>query len=125
MEEERCMSPKHPKRRARFARSALQEKAQAGFRGYPIATVAYYGPNDRFASKIAAGIVLEEGGEVAFLERWFSQGEDVRTDAAINQQVVDFISRHGAKSVGMTDRIIGCPHFVFILFRPGQIVKKG
>jgi len=88
----------------------LQRKARAGFRGYPVATVAYYGPDDKFASKVAVGIVLEEGGEAAFLERWFSQGEDVRTDPRIGRQIVDFIDRHGAKSVGMMDRIIGCPH---------------
>jgi hypothetical protein len=30
--------------------------------------------------------------------------------AAISQQVIDFINRHGAKTVAVTDRIIGCPH---------------
>jgi len=104
------MSTKRRKRRARSTRSTLQKKAQAGFRGYPIATVAYYGPDNRFASKVAVGIILEEDGEVAFLERWFSQGGDVCTDPVVSQQIVDFISQHGVKSVAMTDGIIGCPH---------------
>jgi hypothetical protein len=56
------------------------------------------------------GIILEENGEVVFLEKWFSQDKDVRTDPAINREIVEFIDRHQAKSVGMADRIIGCPH---------------
>lgn len=104
------MSTKRRKRRARTGRSTLQKRAQAGFRGYPVATVAFYGPDNQFASKVAVGIILEEEGEVAFLERWLSRGEDVRTDAVISQQIADFISQHRVKSVVMTDRIIGCPH---------------
>jgi PII-like signaling protein len=56
------------------------------------------------------GIILEENGKVAFLERWFSQDQDVHTDATINQQIVEFIDRHQIKSVAVTDGIIGCPH---------------
>jgi hypothetical protein len=101
------MSRRH---RAIRARTVLQKKARKGFRGYPIATVAYYGPDDQFASKVAVGIILQEAGDVAALERWFSQDMDVRFDPTINRQIVDFIGRHGVKSVGMTRGIIGCPH---------------
>jgi hypothetical protein len=85
-----------------------------------VATVAYYGPNNRFASKVAVGIVLREGGDVSSLERWFSEEEDVRIDPAINQEIVEFIRRHRAKSVIMTDRIIGCPHEEGIDYPLGQ-----
>ena len=65
----------------RTKRNALRRRAQKGFRGYPIATIAYYGPDDRFASKVAVGIILrEEDEEVAGLKRWFSEGTDVRLD---------------------------------------------
>ena len=104
------MSTKRRRRPHRGARGIPQKKAQTGFRGYPIATVAYYGPDDRFASKVAVGIILEENGEVAFLERWFSENQDVRTDPAITGKIFEFIDQHQAKSVAMTDRIIGCPH---------------
>ena len=52
------MSPKRRVKRAK--RSALWKKAQRGCRGYPIATIAYYGPDDKFASKVAVGIMLGE-----------------------------------------------------------------
>lgn len=33
----------------------LKKKAKAGFRGYPAGTVAFYGPDDQRASKVAVG----------------------------------------------------------------------
>jgi hypothetical protein len=104
------MSTKHHKYRTRRARGALHERARRGFRGYPIATIAYYGPDNNFASKVAVGIILQENGEVAFLERWFSRDRDVRADPTINQEIIAFLNQHPVKSVAMTDRIIGCPH---------------
>ncbi len=101
------MSRRH---RTRRSKTILQRKAQKGFRGYPIATVAYYGPDNQFASKVAVGIILREDGDVAFLERWFSEDTDVRTDPAISREIVEFIRQHQVKSVVMTDGIIGCPH---------------
>ena len=100
-----------PKRRIKRSKSALQKKAQRGFQGYPIATVAYYGPDDKFASKVAVGIILrEEDKEATDLKRWFSESVDVRLDPSINRQITEFIESHDARSVGITDRIIGCPH---------------
>jgi hypothetical protein len=37
-------------------------------------------------------------------------GTDVRSDVAVAEQIGEFIDRHGAKSVALADRIIGCPH---------------
>ncbi|OGA22562.1 MAG: hypothetical protein A3I01_14625 [Betaproteobacteria bacterium RIFCSPLOWO2_02_FULL_65_24] len=93
----------------RFAK-ALRKKAGRGFTGYPAATVALYGPDDKTATKVAVGIVLAEDQEPAFLERWSSQGTDVRNDHGVNEQILKFIRAHGVKSVAMVDRIIGCPH---------------
>ena len=47
----------------------LKKKARRGFRGYPVATVAFYGPDDTRASKVAVGIVATEGAEPMALER--------------------------------------------------------
>ena len=91
-------------------RDKLKKKAKRAFQGYPIATITYYGPDDRQASKVSVGIILEEGGAVAFLERWSNEMQDVRLDPEANEEIVRFISKHGAKSVVMPDRILGCPH---------------
>ena len=108
------------KRRTKRTRSGLQGKARKGFRGYPVASVAYYGPDDKFASKVAVGIVLREDGDVAFLERWFSEGTDVRFDPSIIRQIADFVESHNVKSVAIADRIIGCPHEEGIDYPEGE-----
>jgi hypothetical protein len=92
------------------AGNSLRKMASKGFRGYPIATLAFYGPDDKRASKVAVGIIEHEGGEAAFLERWYSDRADVRSDPDIARQISDFIRLHGAKSVVVADRIMGCPH---------------
>ncbi|MEA3377488.1 MAG: hypothetical protein U9R72_14970 [Chloroflexota bacterium] len=102
------------------ARSVLMRKARKGFRGHPIATVAYYGPDDQFASKVAVGIIPHEGGDVAALERWYSEGVDVRYDPTINQEVVEFIDGHEVRSVFVTDGPIGCPHEEGIDYPEGE-----
>lgn len=95
--------------RSRFPKR-LQKKAKRGFQGYPIGTVAFYGPDDRFASKVAVSVIPGEDEQAAALERWHSDTEDVRMSAAIGEQVLAFLEQHAVKSVVMTDGIIGCPH---------------
>jgi len=100
--------------------SPLAKKARRGFRGYPVATIAFYGPDDQFASKVAVGIVPAEGAEADPLERWFATDLDVRRDPAIGEQILAFIREHGARTVVMSDRIIGCPHEEVIDYPLGE-----
>ena len=94
----------------RRADSPLKSKARNRFRGYPVATIAFYGPTDQNATKVAVAIVSKEGADPDILERWFAEDGDVRSDPAVVQEILKFIQRHGAKSVVMTDRVLGCPH---------------
>ena len=98
----------------------LAKKARKGFRGYPVATVSFYGPTDSFASKAAVGIVLHEGGEADLLERWFSDEVDIRFNRPFIRQIGEFIRSHNVKSVVMPDRIIGCPHEEGIDYPEGE-----
>jgi len=98
----------------------IRRKARRGFRGYPLGTVALYGPNDRLATKVAVGIVLGEDDEPSELRRWRSGGEDIRGDAEIERDIIDFLREHQVKSVVMTDRIIGCPHEEGIDYPEGE-----
>ncbi len=84
----------------------------------PVATVAYYGPDDKIATKVAVGIVNEWGKGPVELKRWW--GQDVARDAGIQRQIADFIRAHGARSVAITEGIIGCPHEEGIDFPSGQ-----
>ncbi len=88
----------------------LRKKTRKGMRGWPVATIAFYGPNLSQATKVAVGIVPFENAEVAAMRDWTVEHGDVRTDSGIAQEILEFIGKHGALSVVMTDGIIGCPH---------------
>jgi hypothetical protein len=82
------------------ARKRLRKRAKRGFRGYPVATVALYGPDDRAATKLTVGIVPAEHGEAKDLRRWFSEGADIRNDAGVAEEALAFIDAAGARSIG-------------------------
>src|SRR5208283_4313755 len=86
----------------------LRKKARKGVRGWPIATIAFYGPDLSRATKVAVGIVPSEDAEVAELRAWKVDRGDIRADPAIAKEILDFIETHGTVSVAMTDQIIGC-----------------
>jgi hypothetical protein len=88
----------------------LHKKARKGLRGWPIATIAFYGPNLSQATKVAVGIVPSENAEVQELRNWKLDRGDVRADPNIAREILEFIEQHGVLSVAMTDSIIGCPH---------------
>ena len=94
----------------RRSHSPLAKKARRGFRGYPIATIAFYGPDNMRATKVAVAIVSHEGAEPDPLRRWFSDDVDVRNSRPIGEEILTFINGHSAKSVFISDGIIGCPH---------------
>jgi hypothetical protein len=88
----------------------LRKKARKGLRGWPIATIAFYGPDLSRATKVAVGIVPSEDAEVQELRDWKVDRGDIRADPTIAKEILDFIETHGVLSVAMTDQIIGCPH---------------
>ena len=98
----------------------LTKKANRGFHGYPIATVAFYGPDDRRASKMTVGIIPKEGAEPTELERWRLDLDDVRDDVGVMSAATRWIEERGPKSVIVTDRIIGCPHEEGIDYPTGE-----
>ena len=73
------------------ARKRLSKRAKRGFRGYPVATVALYDPNDTRATKLTVGIVPAEDADATDLRRWFSEGADIRNDAGVTEEVLAFI----------------------------------
>jgi len=99
---------------------ALRKKADHGFSGYPVATVAYYGPDDKIATKVAVGIVAGDDQDPIAMERWFSDSADIRHDHEVNEKIMRFIREQGTKSVVFADRIMGCPHEEGIDYPEGE-----
>jgi hypothetical protein len=88
----------------------LRKEARKGLRGWPIATIAFYGPNLSQATKVTVGIVPSENADVQELRDWKVNRGDIRRDPGIAREILEFIEKHRVLSVAMTDAIIGCPH---------------
>jgi hypothetical protein len=91
-------------------KNRILKRAQKGFRGYPVATVAYYGPDNRKATKVAVGIIAHESGEATVLMRWWTDTTDARLDEGVTREILEFIDEQGAVSVSAVSRLLGCPH---------------
>jgi hypothetical protein len=104
-------------------RNALGKRTKKGFRGYPIATIAFYGPDDKKATKAVASILASEGAEPAPMKKWFSEG-DVRNDASFLTELDEFLRENEARSIAMVERIIGCPHQEGIDYPVGEECPK-
>ena len=87
----------------------LVKKARKGQKGYPVATVAFYGPDNSRASKLVCCIIQEEDADAVPIRKWFTEG-DARKSEGLLGEVLLFIEENGAKSVVLTEQIIGCPH---------------
>ena len=73
----------------------LRKKARKGLQGWPIATVAFYGPNLSQATKVAVGIVPSENAEVEELRDWKVDRGDIRSDPDIAREMPDRADRRG------------------------------
>jgi hypothetical protein len=102
------------------AKNPLRKRAKKGFRGYPVATIAFYGPTAQQATKVAVGIITHEGGEADIMERWYGEDRDLRFDEDTAYQISAFLHQHQVLSVAMTDRIIGCPHEEVVDYPEGE-----
>lgn len=87
----------------------MTKRIRKGDKGYPIATIAFYDPNNNIATKIVCVIINNEGAEPEPMKKWFSSS-DLRKSEQILSEVLGFIDKNGAKTVSMIEEIIGCPH---------------
>lgn len=102
----------------------LRRKARQGFRGYPVGTIAFYGPDESTATKVAVGILAHEGAPADPLERWLAEQGDVRADPEIGRAVLEYLREHQVKSVVMADRLLGCPHEEGIDYPEGEVCPE-
>jgi hypothetical protein len=58
---------------------------------------------------VAVAIVPADGAAPTELKRWVADDHDVRNDAEIAAAIGAFADEHGAKTIVVADRIIGCP----------------
>ena len=91
-------------------KSPLEKKVKAGFRGYPVATIAFYGADNKIATKVAVGIMMSESEkEPTIMKKWFSD-KDISRDVKILNEIKEFITVQCAHSVAITNKILSCTH---------------
>ncbi|EJO2026784.1 hypothetical protein NRC85_005018 [Vibrio parahaemolyticus] len=97
----------------------LNKRVRKGDKGFPIATVAFYGPDDKTATKLVCAIIPYEGADPDPMKKWFSSS-DIRKSEMVLKEVLEFIDENSAKTVGMVEEIIGCPHEEGIDYPEGE-----
>jgi hypothetical protein len=100
-------------------RKLLSKRARKGDKGFPVATIAFYGPNNLRASKVVCAIIKAEGAEVDPIRKWFTK-DDARRAESVLEEVLSFLSEQSAKSVVMIEQIFGCPHEEGIDYPEGE-----
>ena len=90
--------------------SRLAKRSRRGFRGFPAATVAYYGPDEARASKVVVTIVPSKGAEPTHQASFTVGTGDLREDPFVGEQVMAFVEKHEAASVFVAEEILGCAH---------------
>jgi hypothetical protein len=109
--------------RAHTLLTRLEDKARRGHRGDPVGTVAFYGPDDRQASKVVVGISPSAASGVTETRKW--QGEpDLREDAQVLEEVHAFLRKHDVRSIVLTAGIYGCPHEEGVDYAGGESCAK-
>lgn len=88
----------------------LAKRSRRGFRGFPAATVAYYGPDDTRATKAVVSIVPSKDADPTFQETFTAGEGDLRGDPFVGEKVLAFVEKHDARSVFVAEEILGCPH---------------
>jgi len=89
--------------------SILRKKARAGDKGHPLATLAFYGPDNKRASKAVLGIFLQEGDD-EIIHRYFEDEKDVRFSVKTQEDILARMREHGVRTLVMREAIFGCPH---------------
>ena len=103
-----AMQPEKTRGEGSFADVPVKVTGKRG--AYPMATIVYYGPDNRLATKVAVSIVKSPDAENDPLHRWISHAGDVRHDAAIQSEIASFLEKEGVRQTITPLRITGCAH---------------
>jgi len=97
----------------------LERRAQEGFQGYPLGIIAFYGPDDKTATKAVIGIVKAAGNSPENIKKWIFEKGDLRKDVPSIKELFRYIEAYRVVSVALTPGIYYCPHEPGIDFPDG------
>ena len=103
----------------------LRKFKNRGDRHYPMASLAFYGPDDRKASKAVLGIQPNRDADIE-LHKWVrdSPEADLRYDVKLQNTWIEIIHREGVRSLAMMEEIFGCPHEEGIDYPVGEVCSE-
>ena len=85
-----------------------------------MATVAFYGSDDKIATKVVVACI-DESEDVVEMAKWFSSdGLDLREAEKILVRIDALLKKWDAKSIIMASALIGCPHEEGIDYSEGE-----
>jgi hypothetical protein len=99
-----------PGGRAETLLKRIVTRAQRGYRGDPLGTIAFYGPDNQHASKLVVGISPSANAGITETRSFCNADADVRSDAQVLADVLAYLTGRRVKSIVLTDGICGCPH---------------
>jgi hypothetical protein len=109
---------------AKHLMQGLERRAQKGFKGYPLGIIAFYGINDKIATKAVIGIIMEAGGSPEHIKKWIFEDGDLRKDVPSIKELFRYIEAHDVQSVALTPGIYYCPHEPGVDFPEGGACQK-
>ncbi len=101
----------------------ITKKAKKGIKEYPLATIAFYGPDDKSSTKVVCGIFKNKDSDAEPMKKWFSKS-DLRKSEKILGEILAFMDENKVKSVAIIEDIIGCPHEEGIDYPNGESCPK-
>ena len=100
-------------------RKLLTKRARKGNKGFPIGTIAFYGPDNLRASKVVCAIISADGAEADPIKKWYTEADARRAENVLGE-ILSFLTEQSAKSVVITEQIFGCPHEEGIDYPAGE-----
>jgi hypothetical protein len=97
----------------------LRKRAKQGDRGFPRATLAFYGPDNSKGTKAVLGIYLHEDDD-GVIHRYFSEDKDIRYKIETQLDILARLREHEVKSLIMVEHLLGCPHEEGIDYPEGE-----
>jgi len=90
-----------------------------------MATLAFYGPDDKKASKAVLGIKPHEDTDIE-LHKWFRESPevDLRYDVKLQNTWIEIMRREGVRNFVMMEEIFGCPHEEGIDYPLGEVCPE-
>lgn len=81
----------------------ISKRVKRGFHGYPMISIAYFGPSESLATKVEVGFIEQENAE-PMLET-FSSETDIRKNETVQTTIIKIIDRVDAQTVTLDEKV--------------------